>query len=328
MSANFNKNSKQGLTAAAGYTQFRDTIQTPSFSNRMIGRVYKDSVVPKITTGDYLDGLKSCGSSVGFKVEQKIKVFEYQENQTLDQQGLETCWRWLRINKAKYFNIKLDRVTRMQICDFNDMARGFCENAGKSLKQRLDPEILIEIASCAPPANRGNNAGPESNIDLGSMSNPFVVTPKNFTQKFVEAMIVFTDQCEGSYWEDGKMVAIVPNIARTVISHRDSGLSGVNPQACCGNGNITFAQELTGWDIVYSNNVPRVKLADGTYAYYVVFAHKDATAFVQQIEECEVKDSEKSFGEYYRGLWVYGNGTLIPEGVAVGFFKFDASDAV
>ena len=325
MSANFSKNQRAGITAAAGYTQFRDTIQTPIFSNRMIGRVYKDSIVPKITTGDFLDGLKKCGSSVGFKTEQKIKVFDYQENQTLDSQSPETAWRWLHINKAKYFNIKLDKVTAMQICDFEEMARGFCANAGKSLKQRLDPEILIEIAASADAANRGNNAGPEGNINLGSYANPLVSTPYNFIQKLVEAQIIFTDSCEGSYWEDGMMNVILPNIAKTVILHKDSGVSGVNAQACCGNNLNSIAANIAGWDLIFSNNVPRVKLADGSYAYYIVFAHKNATAFVQQIEECEVKDSEKSFGQYYRGLWVYGNGTLIPEGVAVGFFKFDAT---
>lgn len=322
MSANFSRNQKAGLTAAAGYTQFRDTLQTPTFSNRMIGRVYKDSVVPKVTTGDYLDGLKRCGSSVGFKTEQKIKVFDYQENQTLDQQAPETSWRWLHINKAKYFNIKIDKVTAKQICDFEEMARGFCNNAGKSLKQRLDPEIIIEMVSTAPAENRGNNAGPEGNIDLGSFSTPFTVTPQNFTNKLVEAELIFTDSCEGSYWEDGKMCVILPNVAKTVILHRDSGLSGLGSN-CCDNNMNSVAGGINGWDMIFSNNVPRVRLADGSYAYYVLFAHKDATGFVQQIEECEVKDSEKSFGQYYRGLWVYGNGTLIPEGIAVGFFKFD-----
>lgn len=321
-------NTKQGLTAAAGYSQYRDTLQTPMFSNRMIGRIYRDSVVPMITTGDYMDGLKRCGSSVGFKREPAIKIFDYQENQTLDSQGLETCWRWLHINKAKYFNIKIDRVTKTQICDFDKMASDFCGRAGRALKQRLDPEIMIEMAACASKENRGNKAGPEGAIDMGSYSTPFTITPVNFVQKLTEAMILFTDGCEGSRWEDGKMYVVLPNVARPVISHRDSGLSGVNPQACCGDGDVSFPAGLVGWEIIYSNNVPRIQLADGSYAYYVLFVHKDATAFVQQMEDCEVKDSEKSFGEYFRGLWVYGNGTLIPEGIAVGFFKFDASGAV
>lgn len=325
MSANFNKNqNKAGLTAAAGYAQFRDTIQTPQFSDRIIGRTYKDSVVMRVTTGDYLDGLKKCGNTVGFKVEQKIKVFDYQENQTLDMQSPETAWRWISINKAKYFNIKLDRVTSMQICDFDDMARGFCDNAGKSLKQRLDPEILIEMATCADEANRGNNAGPEGTFDFGSYAQPLTVTPMNFVSKLVEAQIAMTDQCEGSYWEDGKMCVIMPNIAKTVVLNRDSGLSGASVD-CCDNNINGLASNIAGWDIIYSNNVPRVKLADGSYGYYILYVHKDATAFVQQIEMCEVKDSEKSFGEYYRGLWVYGNGTLIPEGIVVMFAKFDTN---
>jgi hypothetical protein len=325
MSANnFAMKGKAGLTAAAGYTQFRDTLQTPLFSNQVIGKVYKDAVVPRITTGNFLQGLKNCGSSVGFRTAHKMNVYDYQENQTLDQQTPETCWRWLHINKAKYFNIKIDTVTKSQICDFEAMARDFCNDAGKALRQRLDPEILIEMASAAAASNRGNNAGPEANINMGSYSAPVTITPLNYTQKLVEAQILFTDSCEGSYWEDGKMVSIWPNVAKTVILHRNSGVSGVGA-GCCSNNLNGIATNVAGWDLIFSNNVPRVRMPDGTYAYYVVFAHKDATGFVQQIEKCEVKDSHTSFGEYYRGLWVYGNGTLIPEGVAVGFFKFDAN---
>lgn len=321
MSANFNQKGG-GLTAAAGYHQFRDTLQTPQFSSRMIGRTYRDSVVSKVTTGDFLDGLKKCGSSVGFKVDTKVKVFDYQENQTLDQQTPETCWRWVHINKAKYFNIKIDRVSESTICDWDLMAQNFCENAGKSLKESLDPQILIEMAVASAKTNRGNNAGPEGNFDFGSYSSPLVISPKDFVQKLVEAQIAMTDQPEGSYWEDGKMVVILPNIAKSVVLHRDSGLSGASVE-CCTNNINGLADNIAGWDIVYSNNVPRAQLADGTYAYYVIFAHKDATGFVQQLEECEIKDSEKSFGQYYRGLWVYGNDTLIPEGIAVMFAKFN-----
>ena len=322
MAANYAQKQKAGLTAAAGYTQFRDTISQPIFSNRIIGRVYKDSVVPRVTTGNYLDGLKKCGSSVGFRTEQKIKICDYQENQTLDSQAPETCWRWLHINKAKYFNIKIDEVTEMQICDFKDLISDWCNNAGKALKQRLDPEILLEMAASAAGANRGNEAGPEGRINMGSYANPLVLTPINFVQKLVEAQILFTDSCEGSYWEDGKMVVILPNIVKTLIWNRNSGISGIGPY-CCDNNLNDIAQNIAGWELVFSNNVPRVTLADGRHAYYIIFAHKEATAFVQQIQKCEVKDSEKSFGKYYRGLWVYGNGTLIPEGVAVMFAVID-----
>ena len=324
--ANFNKNQPGGMTAAAGYMQYRDTLQTPIFSDMIIGRVYKDSVVPLVTTGNFLRGLQECGSTIGFKVEQKIKVHDYQENQTLDQQALETCWRFLTINKAKYFNIKIDRVTKMQICDFKEMTSGFCSNAAKAIKQKLDPEILIEMARCADKANRGANAGPQADFNFGRHSAPFTITPYNLAMKLQEAEILFTDQCEGSYWEDGKMVVIMPNVAKQIFVHRDSGFSAANPQACCGPSQQTIPSSWLGWDIVFSNNVPRVKV-DNEYVYYVIFAHSDATGFVQQIEMCEVKEDNLSFGEYYRGLWVYGNATLIPEGIAVGFFKFDASDA-
>lgn len=322
MSAHFNKNQRAGLTASAGYPQFRNTLQTPQFSDRIIARTYRDSVTSRITTGDFLDGLRKCGSSVGFRVESRVEVFDYQENQPLDTQVPENCWRWVHINKAKYFNIKIDAVTEATICDWRNEASQFCSNAAKSLKERLDPEILIEMAAAASSANRGNNAGPEGTFNFGSFASPLVITPYNVVQKFVEAQIAMTDQCEGSRWEDGKMVAILPNIAKTVIMHRDSGVAGWG-QYCCTTTTKDATTSLGDWEIIYSNNIPHQRLADGTYGYYLIFAHRNATAFVQQLERCEVKDSYRSFGQYYRGLWVYGNDTLIPEGIVVMFAKFD-----
>lgn len=311
---------RSGLTAAAGYTNFRDTIQHPIYSNIIIANTYKNSVVPAITTGNFLDGLKQCGSSIGFKVEQKIKVFDYQENMTLDSQAPEICWRWLDINKAKYFNVKIDRVTEKTTCNFREMANGFCENAGKSLKEKLDPEILLEMAAASHPANRGNNAGCHKDIQMGTPSEPVEITPLNFVDKLLEAQLLFTDSANGSHWEDGKMKVVLPNHAKRVLDHRDSGVSGYSVYCCSTQDSTNY--DPTAWQLIFSNNVPRVKLPDGRVGYYVIFAHEEATGFVQQIEECEVKDSEKSFGRYYRGLWVYGNGTLIPEGIAVGFFVF------
>lgn len=325
MSANFNQHKgRSGTTAAAGYTNFRDTIQHPIYSNIIIANTYKDSIVPAVTTGDFLEGLQKCGSSVGFKIEQKIKVFDYQENQTLDSQAPEICWRWLDINKAKYFNVKIDEVTESTTCNFREMASGFCESAGKSLKEKLDPEILLEMAAAAHPANRGNNAGCTKDIRMGTPTDPVEITPLNFVQKLVEAQLLFTDSANGSYWEAGKMRVVLPNIAKTVILHRDSGLSGIGA-VCCNNDVNDISNTIAEWSLLFSNNIPRIRLTDGRFGYFVIFAHEDATGFVQQIEKCEVKDSEKSFGKYYRGLWVYGNGTLIPEGVAVGFFTFNAN---
>lgn len=324
MVASSYKNQRAGLTASAGYPQYRDTLQTPQFSDRIIARTYKDSVTSRITTGDFLQGLRRCGSSVGFRVESRVEVFDYQENQPLDTQVPENCWRWVHINKAKYFNIKIDAVTEATICNWQAEARSFCTNAAKSLKERLDPEILIEMAIAAAPSNRGTNAGPEGNFNFGSLTTPLVLTPYNIVQKFVEAQIAMTDQCEGSRWEAGKMVVVLPNIAKTVIQHRDSGIAGWGAD-CCARDVPGAVNMLDDWEIIYSNNVPFQRLPDGSYGYYIIFAHRDATAFVQQLERCEVKDSYRSFGQYYRGLWVYGNDTLIPEGIIVMFAKFDTT---
>jgi hypothetical protein len=320
---NYNQvNGNAGITSAAGYTNFRDAIQDPIYSNMMIGNTYKDSVFPLITTGNFLEGLKKCGSSIGFRVEEKIVVNDYQENQTLDSQAPEMSMRWISINKAKYFNVKIDTLTLDTVCNVAELTNGFCESAGKSLKEKLDPEILLDMAGSSAIFNRGKNAGCENDIDMGDFSDPFEINPINFTQKLHQVGLLFTNSAKGgNYWEKGKMKAVLPNIARSVLHHRDSGIASYNPQTAVQEDGSE--RDISGWDLVYNNNVPKVNIPSVGTAYYIIFCHSDATGFVQQLHRCEVKDSEKSFGMYYRGMWVYGNGTLIPEGVAVGFFTFN-----
>lgn len=307
------------IPAAAGYKQFTNSLVTPQFSDRVIRQVYCRSVAMDITTGDFAEGLAACGATLGFKVEPAIEIHEYQKNQTLVPQELETEWRWISVDRAKYFNVKIDRIDKKQICDWDEMAGKFCENASKRMFTQLDPEILMKIAVQSSKHNKGTEAGRDGAINLGQYGAPLNIDKDNIVEVLTNARIVLEEQCR---WEEGNMVMILPTYAQKAFFGSElANYCSTGVQSPLLNGRLR--DNYMGWSIIFSPHAPRVWDATANrWAYYVVFGHEGATGLVQQIDECDVMRIERSFGEYYRGLWVFGHDTLIPEAVGAIYAVF------
>lgn len=309
-----------GIPSAAGYKQFVHNLTTPKFSDRIIRQVYCRSVAMEVTTGDFSEGLIGCGATLGFRVEPAIEIHEYQKNQTLVPQELETEWRWISVDRAKYFNVKIDDIDKHQICDFDELSSNFCSQASKRMYTQLDPEVLMKMAIQADKRNKGNAAGMDGDLELGQYGAPLEVNKDNLIEVLSCAKIALEQSCR---WEDGNMVMILPTVAEKAFYASDLA-------HYCHTGetspvlNGTLRGNYMGWRIVFSNHVPRVfDATQNRWTYYVVFAHEAATGLVQQIDKCDIVTIERSFGEYYRGLWVYGHNTLIPEAVGVIYAYFN-----
>lgn len=311
---------KPVVPAAAGYRQFVNSLVQPKFSDRIIRQVYCRSVAMDMTTGDFADGLISCGATLGFKVEPAIDIHEYQKNQPLVPQEIETEWRWLSVDRAKYFNVKIDRIDEKQICDWDEMAANFCENASKRMFTQLDPEVLMKIAKQASGRNKGSEAGRDGDVNLGRYGAPLNIDKDNIVEVMTNARIVLEEQCR---WEEGKMVMILPTHAQKAFFGSElSNYCATGVQSPLLNGRLR--DRYMGWNILFSPHAPRVwDAATNRWAYYVVFGHEGATGLVQQIDECDTMKIERSFGKYYRGLWVFGHDTLIPEAVGVIYAVFN-----
>lgn len=310
---------KNGVPASAGYKQLVGSLVTPKFSDRIIRQVFCRSASSEMTTGDFANGLVSCGNTLGFRVEPMVDIHEYQKNQTLVPQEIETEWRWLQVDRAKYFNIKVDRVDQKQVCDWSKIASNFCSNASKRMYQQLDPEVLMKIAVSADRANKGTAAGTDGDINLGQFGAPLEVDATTIVDQLVNARIILEQNCR---WEAGNMVMILPTIAeKAFYGSQLANYCATGTQSPLLSG--ALRGDYMGWRIVFSNHVPRVfDTTANRFCYYVVFGHDGATGMVQQIDECEVVKIEKSFGDYYRGLWVFGHNTLIPEAVGVIYAYF------
>lgn len=308
-----------GVPAAAGYRQYQESLIRPEFSDRIIRQVYCRSVTMDITTSDYTEGLAGSGATIGFQVEPAIDVHEYQKNQTLVPQELESEWRWLEVDRAKYFNVKIDRIDRKQIPNFDKLRANFCTNASKRMYTQLDEEVLFKMAARADKRNKGTTAGRDGDINLGQYGAPININATNLIDTMSCMQIVLEQACR---WDEGSMFIVFPVAAKKTFFG-----SPLNSYLFTGENSITLngrvRKQYMGFNIIFSNYVPRVfDTVTNRFVYYIIFGHKDSTGFVQQIDECDVMKIERSFGDYYRGLWVYGHGNMIPEAVGVAYAYF------
>lgn len=311
-------NMNGGTVAAAGYTQYANALIQPKFAESIIGQVYCESITPRITTGDYTRGVASCGHQIGFLVEPAIQVREHQKNQKLVAQELESEWRWLTVDRQKYFMVKIDRVDEKQSCTLSKLVSRFRQNAGRQMAKLLDPEVLTRMVCMASSFTKGRKAGPAGLIDLGGPGAPIILTATNIVEVLIRLTSVLRQMCR---WEMGRMVVVLPEVIRSVILSNPiltNALVMGTGQSMLVKGDAD--RELLGFDVAFSNYTPMVTdPATGQAAWWIIAAHEKATGFIQQIDDYDIVSGESFFGKFYRGLWVYGHGTMVPEAVAAAY---------
>jgi hypothetical protein len=309
------------ITASAGYSQYADTLITPQFGDRLIARGYCSFVVGDITNTDYTGELKKRGDQITYFLEPEVAIHEYQKGQALDTQELESESITMVIDRAKYYNVNLDRIDEKQIAFTDKWVDSFLKRASDNMKRKIDPEVLMRMALETHPTNKGMRAGKVSgSYELGEIGNPVPITAANVIEILTRLRVVLR---EADRWEDGNMFIVLPEVSTTALMASDlkaAYLTGMS-QSPILNGK--FPIQLMGFDVYFSNNVPQVPdLATNTTAHWVVAGNKKATGFAQQLEDHEIITMEKSFGKYYRGLWVYGHKPFLRDALATLYCRF------
>jgi len=309
------------MKSSAGYSQYADVLITPQFGDRLIARGYCSFVAGDITDTDYAGDLAKCGDQITYFVEPEVEINEYQKNGPLQPQELESESVTMVVDRAKYYNVKLDKIDEKQICFIDKWVDSFLKRADYNMKSLLDPEVLMRMAYETAPTNKGMNAGKESQSqDLGEIGNPVPITSANIIEVLTRLDVVLREACR---WEDGQMFVILPNVARNALMGSDlkaAYLTGLS-QSPILNGK--FPLVIMGFNVYFTDQVPHVKdLATNRSAYWIVAGHKKATGFAQQLEDHEIITMEHSFGKFYRGLWVYGHKPFLRDALAALYASF------
>jgi hypothetical protein len=302
-------------------SQYSNVLIQPQFGDRLIARSYCSLVAGDITNTDYTGSLTRGGDQITYVFEPEVEIHDYQKNGRLEPQELEGEPITMVIDRAKYYNVKLDRIDEKQITFVNRWVESFLKRADYNMKRLLDPEVLMRMAIEAAPTNKGMNAGRNSQSqDIGEIGNPVPITAANVIEVFTRLDVVLREACR---WEDGEMFVVVPNVIRNALMASDLKAAYLTGMSMSPILNGKFPVNILGFDWYFTDQTPMVQdVATNKTAYWIVAGNKKATGFAQQLEDHEIVSMENSFGKFYRGLWVYGHKPFIRDGLAALYGTF------
>lgn len=318
---------KAVLPASSGYRLY-SALKNPLFAQRLITRYYPKTISGNITTSDVIDNrIKNQGDTVIFRRAPVAELFEYQKNQDLEVSQLNTEPDQMVIDRAFYFNVKLDRVDQKQIPDVNDWIKAFIDDALEKQAQRIDSILFRELPWQVDCQNKGAHAGAvDGSADLGTAGSPVALTKNNILE-FIQQMAVVLDQAnvptQGRY-------LVLPTSARLLLAGNevlaDAGASGLNRSAQLMAGS-QWPTEIGGFRLYFSNVMPRYyDDAASKHTHIILAGIKNATGLVTQLSEQDVIDQDpRSFSKYWRGLNVWGFKALRPEAMAAAYVNLDYS---
>jgi len=303
------------------------------WSGKLIEKFYDSTVLAAISNTDYEGEIKSFGDKVKIRSKPTITIRDYTADQELLTERPTGTVIDLLIDKGKYWNTMLDDVMRVQ-SDLNILSM-WADDAAEQMKIKIDASVLEGMLGQAHAKNRGATAGvATSSINLGVTGTPLSLVANNPVAAETEILdaILRLGQAldEQNIPETGRWL-VIPPWAATLIKRselRQAYLSG-DAVSMLRNGRIGMVDRFT---IYTSNLLPKgvivgpPALAANETVFYA--GHPHALTFASQMTNMEVIRSERAFGDFQRGLQVYGWRVIAPEALAQAVVVRDPSPGV
>ena len=306
---------KPPIPAASGYPQYFGALTSPVFAKGFTESFYPKTISGNITTQNIKGvNIREVGDEIIFRTEPEAEIFKYTKNQDLEHSHLETSTYSMVINRARYFNLKLDEVDEALVPNIQEFIRAFQNSAQRKLAQLLDHELLLEIPQGAAMCNKGRNAGVRSrSYDLGAAGTPVALNAENLPLYLSFLRSTLLEQNV----DPSNMYVVLPTEAQVLFYSNP-----VLMNACAsGQGkSILFMEKIPnvmGMTIYFSNMMPQYDDPSGKTAYTIIAGKKEATGFVQKLTKTDIVKDSRSFGKMWRGLNIYDFKVLTPEAVSV-----------
>jgi len=300
-----------GVTISDGWPATMHGIYTPElWEYTMLTKFYSQTVLGMIANRDYEGEIKQMGDTVNVpKLPDEVGVEDYEIGGGFTITPLIPGKASLVIDKAKSIVIPFLAVEETQAKP--KFRPKWVDHSTRVLYIQVDTGLLADIYSSVAASNRGATAGYRSaSVNLGAAGAPKEVTPTNITRFFTEMGLVLDER---DVPRDGNRWVVIPNWMGMYV--KNSPLKAVNvsgdQKSPLRNG---YIGELDGFQVLCSNLLDVGKDGDDTVTN-VVFGHKEALSFAEQILRSKFTEHPNDHGELYKSLFVYGYEAMIPEGM-------------
>lgn len=296
--------------------QFPTAVGVPSIGNyipelyakELLVEFYTSTVLSAIANTNYEGIIKAFGDTVIVRALPEVSINEYKKGMALNYEYLEPSDVELVIDKGRYFAINAPKIDQVQ-SDIEFLSK-WAAHAAEKLKIEVDRDCLGRLAAAAHAKNSGATAGRISGgVNLGASGAAISLSNTNILGKLLECVQVLAEQ-DIDVSNPGKIWAVVPAWVATRI--QTSKLSEVQVSgdgiSMLRNGRLGVIGNLT---IYQSNNIE----PDESGNYHIIVGHKDCYTFASQLVETETLKNPNDFGDLLRGLQVYGDKVIKPEGI-------------
>lgn len=294
------------------------------WSSKLQAKFYAATVFGEIANTDWEGEIKNMGDKVVINSIPSITINNYVVGTSggsgLTYQVPSPSTLELSIDKAKYFAFHVNDVIAHQ-SQPNNMEM-FSNDAAQQMKIAIDSNVIYSNFNSAAAANIGATAGAQSGAyNLGTETAPVTLTSSNVLSLLTAFAAVLDEQ---NVPETDRWLLIDPATRQLLMQ---SNLAMANfmgdDSSMVRNGKIGMIDRFT---VYVTNQLPRAAAGadpytsgDGTETSVnptgigsakrriLMAGHKSAITFASQMTKMETVRNPNDFGDYVRGLNVYGS---------------------
>jgi hypothetical protein len=327
------------ITAGAVYPVGAPFNTTPAYSGTFIPTIWSSKLNQKFYTASTFAAVSNTNwegeiSGMGDKVIIQnipdIAISTYVPGQGLNYQVPTPSTLELVIDQGKYYAFQVNDLLNLQAQPkLLDM---FSNDAGMQMKVSIDSECFFATFTGAAAANQGGTAGAKSaSFNLGTVTAPVNLAGATAAISTITAMAAVLD--EQNIPESERFLLIDPVTRQALMNSnlQQAYLTG-DSQSILRNGKIGM---IDRFDVYVTNNLPRgasggttwtsgdgsqTVAAGGTHAQknrVIIAGHKSALTFASQFTKTETVRNPSDFGDFVRGVNVYGRKVVKPESLAL-----------
>ena len=259
----------------------------------------------KIVNRRYEGQIKNAGDTVKIQEVPNISITPYDRTQAISYQSPDGTSQSLLIDQEKYFAFTVEDITAAQANVA--LAEKYMEEAKKTIDIVKDSFIMGKFADI-PNGNKLADVSLTTSNAYAVFVNLARILKKNGAMQTIdkESKIFKTSNKTG---EAMPYVVINPDVEAVLLQAPEFIHASAAGDKVLREGSVGT---IAGLDIMVSSNLPTA--VDGKVN--IMAGINDAITFASQIVKIETLRDKDKFGDYFRGLYVYGAKTVVPNGLA------------
>lgn len=315
-------------------TPYSGTFIPTLWSSKLNAKFYAATVFGEIANTTWEGEISGMGDKVIINQIPDVAISTYTPGAGLSYQVPTPSTLELQIDKGKYFAFQVNDLLAMQ--SQPKLMDVFSNDASMQMKIQIDSNVIYNTFTGAAAANKGGTAGAKSgNYNLGSEGTPFQLAASSTSAvALITSLAAVLD--EQNVPETDRFLLISPADRQALMnSNMSQAYITGDSQSILRNGKVGVIDRFT---VYVSNQLPWLAAsgtqwqpgagaatepslisatANANKRRAIIAGHKAGITFASNMTKMETVRNPSDFGDFVRGVNVYGFKVVKPEALAL-----------